>query len=61
MPKVRVHWTLPGDLLEEIAALAAADERSEPFIVEKLLRASIKGDTTSGQARELREAMGAGK
>jgi hypothetical protein len=57
LAKQRVHWTLPSDLLDQIAARAAADDRSEPYMVEKLLRVALMGDLSSGQARETADAF----
>lgn len=59
MRKRRVHWTLPPALLDRVTEIARALDRTEPYVVERLLAIGLdKGmDTTSGQARELADAI----
>jgi hypothetical protein len=59
VPKVRVHWTLPERQIQEIARRAEIADRSEPYIVERMIDFAIAQgfDLTSGQAREFAEAL----
>lgn len=61
MAKTRVHWTLPQELLDKIAERAAIEDRSEPYIAEKLLKKSLDEDLdrSPSQVRNAEAAVGA--
>ena len=63
MKQGQVLIRLKPSTLEWVDAQRDLHERSRAFVVERAVEFAMQNglDLTSGQARELREAMGAGK